>query len=108
MELFRGKAHVPGIDMEWTILLELDWKGKQCSVHAEGIAGHITTWPGLVVQTFDVYEIAFKTKGIAPLCTHWWHLVREKDNLWGVIVGLPDAKGIWSTCSINLVKVIAV
>ena len=105
MELFRGKAHIPGATQEWTILLELDWNSKQVNVHAEGAPGHITSWPGLVVQTFDTYEMAFKTKGIPPLGTHWWHFVREKDSLWGIIVGLPDNKGIWNTCSINLTKV---
>jgi hypothetical protein len=105
MEMFRGRAHIPGVSSEWTIMLELDWKGRQCSVHAEGIPGHITTWQGLVVQTFDIFEIAFKTKGIAPVGTHWWHLVRDNDDLSGIVVGLPGASGIWSTCSISLHKV---
>jgi hypothetical protein len=105
MELFRGKAHIPGTEREGVISIELDWNGKQCIVHTEGSGGHVTAWPGLVVQTFDVYEIAFKTKGIPKLGTHWWHLVRDKDNLSGLIVGLPDAKGVWTTCGVSLDKV---
>lgn len=105
MELFRGKAHIPGAAKEWTIMIEMDWNGKQVTVSAEGAPGHISSWPGLVVQTFDKFEIAFKTKGIPPAVTHWWHLVREQDNLSGIIVGLPDTKGVWNTCSISLIKV---
>jgi len=37
----------------------------------------------VVVQPED--EIAFRTKGIPPLFTHWWHFVRSGSNdLWGL------------------------
>jgi hypothetical protein len=106
METFKGRAHVPGVDQEWLFVLEMNWEGKEVNLHVEGAPGHITSWQGLQVQTFGTYEIAFKTKGIPPLLTHWWHLVRpDNDNLIGLIVGLPDKHGTWTTCPINLTKV---
>ena len=77
METFRGRAHLPGVDKEWSIGLELDWDKKEVNVHIDEAPGSITTWPGLVVQTFGTYEIAFKTKGIPPVLTHWWHFARS-------------------------------
>ena len=106
METFHGRAHLPGVDKEWDIELEMDWDKKETSVHIAEAPGGVTTWPGLVVQTFGPYEIAFKTKGIPILLTHWWHFVRAgNDDLWGIVVGLPDAGGKWTTCAVALKKI---
>jgi hypothetical protein len=105
METFRGKAHLPGTDREWNLEMEMDWELKETMVHADEAPGGITSWPGLVVQTFGTYEIAFKTKGIPPVLTHWWHFVRANNDLWGIVVGLPDPDGNWSTCAVALKKV---
>jgi hypothetical protein len=94
------------VEGEWIFVLEMDWKGKQVNVHVEGAPGHITSWPGLVVQTYGEDEMLFKTKGIPPLMTHWWHFVRpDPDTLWGIIIALPDNKGNWTTCPIQLGRV---
>ena len=106
MEVFRGRAHLPGADKEWNIELEVDWGKKEDNVHIDEAQAGITDWPGLVVQTFGMDEIAFRTKGIPPLFTHWWHFVRGiSDDLWGIVVGLPDAEGKWNTCVVLLEKV---
>ena len=106
METFQGRAHIPGVDKEWIIILELDWNSKAANIHVEGQPGHISSWQGLSLQTFGDYELAFKTKGIPPLLTHWWHFVRPgADTLWGMIIGLPDKLGKWATCPIELKKV---
>ncbi|MFC1980065.1 hypothetical protein ACFLVS_04330 [Chloroflexota bacterium] len=50
-------------------------------------------------------EIVFRTKGIPPLFTHWWYFVCSgSGNLWGIVLGLPDAKGIWRTCMVSMEK----
>src|SRR4030042_3273777 len=106
MGKYKGRAHIPGADKEWNIELEMDWDKKEISVHIAEAPGVIKTWPGLIVQTFVTYELAFKTKGIPPLLTHWWHIVRAGDDaLWGLVVGLPDKKGKWTTCPVALNKV---
>ena len=106
MEIFRGKAHLPGAEKEWDIQLEVDWGKKEINVHVDEAQDGITDWPGLVVQTFGVEEIVFRTKGIPRLFTHWWHFVRsDSDDLWGIVVGLPDAEGVWRTCMVSLDRV---
>lgn len=106
MQVYQGKARVPGVDSEWIIVLELDWDKKSASVNVEGQTGHISSWQGLALQTFGDYEISFKTKGIPPLLTHWWHFVKPDENhLWGMIIGLPDKSGNWLTCPVELNKV---
>lgn len=106
MERFRGRAHLPGLDEEWDIELEMDWDKKEVSVHIPEVSSGVTTWPGLVVQTFGSYEISFRTKGIPKLFTHWWHLARmDKGDLWGIVVGLPNTEGKWTTCAVALKKV---
>ena len=107
MEAFRGKAHLPGTDKERDVGLEIDWQTKEVNVHIEGAAEGISDWPGLAVQTFGpVDEIVFRTKGVPNLFTHWWHLVRSgSGDLRGIVLGLPDAEGIWKTCPITLEKV---
>jgi hypothetical protein len=108
METFQGRAHMPGTDEEWIFVLDIDWQNKQVNVHIEGVAGPISSWPGLVVQTYGEGEIAFRTNGIPPLLTHWWHFVRPNpDTLWGMIVALPDEKGNWTTCPVQLGRVAA-
>ena len=106
METFRGKAHLPGADKEWDIELEIDWTEKEVNVHIEEVEG-VSDWPGLAVQTFGpLDEIVFRTKGIPPLFTHWWHFVRSgSGDLWGIILALPDAKGVWKTCPLILEKI---
>ena len=106
METFRGKAHLPGADKEWDVELEIDWQNKEVNVHIDQAPGGITDWPGLVVQTFGpLDEVAFRTKGIPSLFTHWWHFVRgAQGDLWGIVLGLPDAEGRWRTCMIALEK----
>jgi len=108
MEVFRGKAHLPGAEKEWNIKLEIDWGKKEVNVHIDETPDGIADWPGLVVQTFGpMDEIAFRTKGIPPIFTHWWHLARGgHDELWGMILGLPDTQGLWRTCPIELQKVV--
>jgi len=64
MEIFRGKAHLPGADKEWNIELEIDWVNKEVNVHIDEASDAMTDWPGLVVQTFSMEEIVFRTKGI--------------------------------------------
>jgi len=106
MERFSGRAHIPGAAKEWNIELELDWDKQEVSVNLPESPGVIKTWTGLVVQTFGTYELAFKTKGIPPLLTHWWHIVRAgTDDLWGLVVGLPDKNGKWTTCSVAMHKI---
>ena len=107
METFRGKGHLPGTDKERDIEIEIDWQAKEASVHVEGVAEGVVDWPGLVVQTFGpMDEVAFRTKGIPQLFTHWWHLVRNgTGGLWGIVLGLPDKDGVWRTCTLRLDRV---
>ena len=106
METFRGRAHLPGADKEWNIELEIDWGKKEVNVHIDEASEGITDWPGLAVQTFGMDEIAFRTKGIPRLFTHWWHFIRSASNdLWGIVLGLPDAEGVWRTCMVPLDRV---
>ncbi len=105
MERFTGRAHIPGATKDWNIELELDWNKQEVGVNLPEAPGVIKTWTGLAVQTFGTYELAFKTKGIPPLLTHWWHIVRAgDDDLWGLVVGLPDKTGKWTTCSVAMHK----
>ena len=106
MEIFRCKTHLPGADAEWNVAMEIDWGGKEVSIHIDESPGGISDWPGLVVQTFGpMDEIVFRTKGIPPLFTHWWHFVRGgTGDLWGIVLGLPDAEGIWRTCMVSMEK----
>ena len=106
METFRGKAHLPGADKEWNVELEIDWGEKEVNVHIDEAPRGMADWPGLAVQTFGpLDEMAFRTKGIPPLFTHWWHLVGSaQDDLWGIVLGLPGVDGTWKTCMITLEK----
>ena len=107
METFRSKAHLPGADKEWNIELEIDWGKKEANVHIDEAPDGITDWPGLAVQTFGpMDEIVFRTKGIPRLFTHWWHFTRSgSGDLWGIVLGLPDAGGNWYTCPVVAQKV---
>lgn len=106
-ERFRGRVHMPGADGEWGIELELEWQERDVSVRIDGAPGGISDWPGLAVQTFGpTDEVAFRTKGIPPLFTHWWHFVRTGNgDLWGMVIGLPDVEGRWLTCPLLLEKI---
>ena len=105
MQTYQGRAHIPGMDSEAILVLELDGNAGAASVQLEGQPGHISTWQGLVVQTFGDYEIVFRTKGIPTLLTHWWHLVKADDNtIWGMILGVPHTAGQWASCPLELRK----
>ncbi len=107
METFRGKAHLPGADREWTVVIEIEWRDKEVNVHIEEAPDGLSDWPGLAVQTFgQLEEISFRTKGIPPLFTHWWHLMRSGgSDMFGIVLGTPDAAGVWRTCPLPLNKV---
>ena len=106
MEKFRGIAHLPGDNKESHIELEIDWLGKETYISIDEAPGGIKEWPGLMVQTIGIEEAIFRTKGIPPLFTHWWHLARNADdNLWGLIIATPDVKGNWQTCPLFMEKV---
>lgn len=108
MEVFQGRAHLPGGDKEWDIKIEIDWDAKDVTVHIAQAPGGLGEWPGLAVQTFGpLDEIVFRTKGIPRVFTHWWHFARSGsgDDLWGIVIGLPDAEGIWRTCPLPLKKI---
>jgi len=106
MESFHGKAHLPGAEKEMDLKLDIDWNEKEMYVHIDDAPGRVKTWTGLVPQTFGNYETAFRTKGIPPLLTHWWHLVRRNGgDLWGIVIGLPNVGGEWTTCIVSLKKV---
>ena len=106
METFKGKGHLPGADREWNIELEIEWGENEASIRIDEAPGGIADWPGLLVHTFGTEEIAFRTKGIPSLFTHWWHFVRGgDDNLWGIVLGLPDVSGTWRTCMLSMEKV---
>jgi hypothetical protein len=106
METFQGKAHLPGADSDWDITLEIDWPQKDVTVRIAQTPSGIGEWPGLAVQTFGpVEEISFRTRGIPPSFTHWWHLVRGgHDEMVGIILATPDAQGVWQTCPISMTK----
>ncbi len=106
MESFVGAIHLPGDDRERIITLELDWLGKEVFIRFSEAIDGIKDWPGLMVQTIGVEEAVFRTKGIPPLFTHWWHLARSsEDSLWGLVIVTPDSSGSWRTCSVFLNKV---
>jgi hypothetical protein len=107
MEVFRGQAHLPGADKAWDLQVEIDWNAKEVNVHIDEAPGGMADWPGLAVQTFGpMEEIVFRTKGIPQLFTHWWHFARSgRGDLWGIVLGTPDAKGVWRTCPVTLTRV---
>jgi hypothetical protein len=86
--------------------LEIDWDKKEVNVHIDEAPDGMNDWPGLVVETFGpMDEIVFQIKGIPQVFTHWWRLVRSASgDLWGIVLGLPDAQGIWRTCPVPLEK----
>jgi hypothetical protein len=104
MERFEGTAHIPGTKGDMKVGLEIDWGEKDVTVRLSEIPGAIKEWPGLVVQTFGPEEeIAFRTKGIPSLFTHWWHFVRGgHDELAGIVLAPPDSGGVWRTCLLTL------
>ena len=107
MKRFEGKAHLPGAEREWSIEMEIDWGEKDITVRILEVPGGLKEWPGLAVQTFgQMEEIVFRTKGIPPLFTHWWHFARGgHDELVGVVLSPPAAGGVWHTCPIVMNKI---
>jgi hypothetical protein len=106
MEIFRGQVHLPGDSRERDVELSIDWAGREASVNLKQASGGFADWPGLLVQTLGIEEITFRTKGIPPLFTHWWHLMRNTSgDLWGLVVATPDVNGQWRTCSTYFTKV---
>ena len=106
MESFEGTKHLPGDDKDRKLALEIDWLGKEVYVRFGETVEGIKDWPGLMVQTIGIEEAVFRTKGIPPLFTYWWHLARgSEDILWGLVIGTPDSNGIWRTCSVTLNKI---
>jgi len=79
METFRGNAHLPGGDREWNIELEIQWETREVNLHIDEAPSGITDWPGFV------------RSGTGDLA--------------GIVIGLPDAEGIWRTCPMLLQKV---
>ena len=103
MDTFYGTGHMPGASKAWPMKLDVDWIKKEIEVRLEDPAEATRSWPGLLVQTFGTDEAAFRTKGIPPLGTHWWHVVRySKTNLWVMVLGLPSVEGVWPNCSFGL------
>ena len=107
MEKFRGQAHLPGADAPWNLELEIEWETGEVNLHIDEAPGSISEWPGLAVQTFGPSEeIVFRTKGIPRVFTHWWHFARSGGgDLWGIVLGTPDDRGIWRTCPVTLERV---
>jgi hypothetical protein len=96
---------MPGDNRKRNIELDINWLAKEAIVRFADPPGPIADWPGLMVQTIGVEEAVFRTKGIPPLITHWWHLARSgSDDLTGFVVATPDAEGAWRTCSLRLLK----
>jgi len=105
METYYGEGHIPGTQKPGRVELNIEWEKKEIEVHLPEAAGGVTQWPGLLVQTFGNDEAAFRTKGIPGLGTHWWHIVRySEENLWVMVLGLPNTEGVWPTCSFGLKK----
>jgi len=103
METFLGTGHLPGAPKPWRVELDVDWEKKETEVRLPEAEGGVTQWPGLLVQTFGRDEAAFRTRGIPPLDTHWWHIVRYSDrDLWVMVLGLPNREGVWPNCSFGL------
>lgn len=105
METYYGDGHVPGALKTGRVELTIDWTKKEVEVCLPEAPGGITEWPGLLTQTFGIDEAVFRTKGIPTLATHWWHIVRYSDNnIWVIVLGLPNNEGVWPICSFSLKK----
>ena len=106
MERFEGNVHLPGADHASRVELEIDWEEKDVTIRIPEAPGGLKEWPGLGVQTFGpMQELAFRTRGIPPLFTHWWHFARGgHDELAGILLALPDANGVWRTCPVEMKK----
>lgn len=103
METYYGDGNIPGAPKHGRVELSIDWPKKEVEVHLPEASGGVTQWPGLLAQTFGMDEAVFRTKGIPTLGTHWWHVVRYSDNnLWVLVLGLPNTEGVWPTCSFGL------
>jgi hypothetical protein len=105
METFYGNGNIPGESTPWRVELDIDWEQKDIQVRLPQAPGGITQWPGLLVHTFGHDEAVFRTKGIPPLGTHWWHVARySTGDAWVMVLALPNAEGVWPACSFGLRK----
>ena len=52
MEKFSGKGHLPGIEKQSDIELEIDWQTREVNVSVKDFTEGIENWPGLAVQVF--------------------------------------------------------
>ena len=39
MEVFKGRAHLPGTDKEWNLQLEIDWEQQEANLNIEEAPG---------------------------------------------------------------------
>ncbi|MFH1087580.1 MAG: hypothetical protein V1737_03225 [Chloroflexota bacterium] len=107
METYRGSGHLPGTPKTLTVELDVDWAGKEAEVRIPGLAEGVTQWPGLMVQTIGKDEAVFRTKGIPPLGTHWWHAARNSGgDLATMVLALPGADGMWGSCTLLLKRIL--
>jgi hypothetical protein len=108
MERFEGNVHLPEADYGSRVELEIEWEEKDVTIRISDAPGGLKEWPGLSVQTFGpMQEVAFRTRGIPPLFTHWWHFARGgHDELAGILLALPDANGVWRTCPLEMTKTV--
>lgn len=105
METFFGTVHLPGAATAWNIEVSIDWLKKEVYIKIPEAPSHIKEWSGVFVQTLQKEEAAFRTKGLPGAVAHWWHLFRNlQGGLFGLILALPDKKGIWTQCSFTLDK----
>ena len=107
MEIFRGRAQLPGADKPWDVQVEIEWSTKSVTVRIDEAPGSTREWAGSEVQTYGTTEeIVFRTRGIPAVLTHWWHFTRRgAGNLRGVILAAPGDEGDWETCTVILSKV---
>jgi hypothetical protein len=105
MGKFRGTGHIPGAPGAWEVELEADWEKKEFIVHIPESGAKVTEFPGLMVQTIGTDEAVFRTRGIPTLQIHWWHVIKApENNLWAMVLALPDESGTWRYCNLKLLR----
>lgn len=105
MDTFFGTLHLPGADRPWNVEVSIDWREKEVFLKIPDAPSNIKEWTGVMVQTLGDQEAVFRTKGLPGAVAHWWHLFRNlHGEVFGLIISLPDPKGIWTQCSFTLDK----